>query len=97
MGVRCAIHKRVPLLPVSLSTPRLLLYSFFFSKDRGGQRESESWGGLYGWHGRGCRIPFGGRPAVYARFGGELMRQESDEFSKGDAGRIFRAAARVVS
>jgi hypothetical protein len=32
MGVRCAIHKRVPLLPVSLSTPRLLLYSFFFRK-----------------------------------------------------------------
>ena len=34
--------------------------------------------------GRGCRIPFDGRPAVYARFGRELMRQESDEFSGRD-------------
>ena len=30
------------------------------------------------WH--ACRIPFDGRPAVYARFGRELMREESHDF-----------------
>jgi hypothetical protein len=35
--------------------------------------------GLLGWH--ACRIPFDGRPAVYARLWGELIREESDDVS----------------
>ena len=57
------------------SLPTLLLLAFFFRKD--GTESVEGLGGA----GRGCRIPFDGRPAVYARFGRELMRQESDDFS----------------
>jgi len=34
------------------------------------------------WH--ACRIPFDGRPAVNARFGRELMREESHDFSGRD-------------
>jgi hypothetical protein len=51
--------------------------------------------GLLGWH--ACRIPFDGRPAVYARLWGELMREESETMFPGEAGRAFRTAARVVS
>jgi hypothetical protein len=59
------------------SLPTLLLLAFSLEERQETERERERVCGT----GRGCRIPFDGRPAVYARFGRELMRQESDDFS----------------